>query len=410
VPTNEKGCLQKNFSGQESGLYIHIPWCRQICHYCDFAKTANHSQELRGKFLATLESHAASWLEWNTEQGGANFSSVFFGGGTPSVYLDEYYSLMSLIGTHAGSAAEMTLEANPDDITRESLKIWRRLGFNRISIGVQTFDELGLKAMHRVHSKNQALQAVELALNIFPSVNIDLIYGWQGQNNYSWISDLNTSLRLQVPHLSLYNLTYEPRTVIGRMAARGRLEQPDDSMLETYYKIACEQLAAAGFLHEEVSNWCKPNHSCAHNWLYWSDKQYIGVGPGAHGYIPSLGAFGLRYAYPRNERMFSEKILSKRQTTSTRMLPVQDVEVEDDRSMSSWIVETIGSSLRTNRGVDLELIARKSGRPFRLVQKIQEGVDSGALRIAGDGSRLFAAPSEWFREQYWALATISAFD
>jgi len=408
---------RKNYSAEvppaqdaRLGLYLHIPWCRQICHYCDFAKTANHSFALRHNFLTSLKGHVATWIEWNEARSGSKFSSVFFGGGTPSIYTHEYAELMSLILKHSQVDAEVTLEANPDDITIESLKSWRSLGFNRISLGVQTFDETGLKAMHRVHSKDQAIRAAELALNFFPSVNIDLIYGWHGQTPSSWQLDLQTAVALGIPHLSLYNLTYEPRTVIGRMAARGRLEPADDVSLESYYQIARAALAAAGFLHEEVSNWCKPNHSCAHNWLYWTDQSYIGVGPGAHGYIAEDLGYGLRYAYGRNERSFSDRVTHARNTFAPGFFPIDDVVLEHDRSISSWIIEVIGSSLRTDRGVDLALITKKSGRVFRAGSKITAGLETGALKISEDGRIISATPAEWFREHYWALALIDAFE
>ena len=392
------------------GLYLHIPWCRQICHYCDFAKTANHSPELRQKFLDTLFTHTEAWLSWYREKDRSGLSSVFLGGGTPSLYTTEYESLIDMITAHCQPGAEITLEANPDDITLESLNVWRTLGFNRISLGVQSFDPLGLKAMHRIHSKDQAIKAVDLALQIFPTVNIDLIYGWQGQTTLSWGEDLRTAVTLGVPHLSFYNLTYEPRTVIGRMAARGKIDPADDKSLEAYYQLACAYLAASGFVHEEVSNWSKPGHSCSHNWLYWSDKPYLGVGPGAHGYFPEEDGIGIRYAYDRNERLFTNSTSAIPQCSNGNPLPVPDVVIEDDRSVDSWIIEAIGSSLRTERGVDLAYITKKSGKPFRIEKKLEAGINSGALILTENGQRLIATPSEWFREHYWALAVISGFE
>jgi oxygen-independent coproporphyrinogen-3 oxidase len=402
--------VQINALNERSGLYLHIPWCRQICHYCDFAKTANHSPELRLKFLDTLYLQTNAWLTWYREKDSSGLSSVFFGGGTPSLYTSEYESLMTLVRAHSKSHAEITLEANPDDITIESLKVWRGLGFNRISLGVQSFDPLGLKAMHRIHSKDQAIKAVEMALSIFPTVNIDLIYGWQTQTISSWEEDLKTAVNLNVPHLSLYNLTYEPRTVIGRMAARGKIEPADDKSLEFYYLIACAHLAKAGFIHEEVSNWSKPGHSCSHNWLYWSDRPYLGVGPGAHGYLPQDDGIGIRYAYDRNERSFTSSSSSVSQLVNPSVLPVAGIVIEDDRSIESWIIEAIGSSLRTERGVDLAYISRKSGKPFKIGKKLEAGISSGALKLIENEQRLIASPNEWFREHYWALAVIAGFE
>ncbi len=410
MPEKNEVNLDTRLMGPKLGLYLHIPWCKQICHYCDFAKTANHNIVLREKFLHSLESHLSSWINWNSKNGGPDFSSVFFGGGTPSVYNSEYADVLSLILRRCQKNAEVTLEANPDDITTESLRIWRDLGFNRISIGVQTFDDLGLKAMHRVHSKDQALVAVETALKVFPTVNIDLIYGWQGQTASSWQKDLKTALSLDVPHLSLYNLTYEPRTVIGRMAARGRLEPADELSLEAYYRVACDYLAGEGFLHEEVSNWCKPNHSCAHNWLYWSDQSYIGVGPGAHGYLSDANGIGTRYAYARNERAFIDMNVERTAGIDSRALPISEVVIEEDRTVMSWIIEVIGSSLRTERGVDLAMISEKSRLPFRFTNKLEAGLKSGALKMSDDNRRIVSTSSEWFREHYWALAIIAGFE
>lgn len=332
---------------------------------------------------------------------------MFFGGGTPSIYTTEYETIFSLIRPALLPDAEVSLEANPDDISLSSLKIWRELGFNRISLGVQTFDPVGLKAMHRVHSSGEARTAIDAALAVFPTVNIDLIYGWLNQTSASWQDDLSTATTLGIPHLSLYNLTYEPRTVIGRMAARGKINPADDERLESYYTQARHVLGAAGFDHEEVSNWSKPGHSCAHNWLYWSDRSYVGIGPGAHGYVESQSEPGVRYAYNRNERLF--KPLEQREA-SGNFLPISEgIEIESDRTIESWMIETVSSSLRTSRGVHLRRIEQKIGRNFSAITKLNDGIQSGQLSISPCGSYLYASPAEWFRENYWALAVIESF-
>lgn len=397
----------KNLSSSGTGLYFHIPWCRQVCHYCDFAKTANHSDELRRHFITALESQTRTWLRWKETVGLQAFSSVFFGGGTPSIYTSEYEGIMSLVKTHLQPGAEITLEANPDDVSLTSLKVWRDLGFNRISLGVQTFNLTGLQTMHRVHSAHEAIQAIEAALTIFPTLNIDLIYGWLNQSEANWSDDLNLATALGVPHLSLYNLTYEPRTVIGRMAARGKITPADDERLENYYTMARQILGAAGFEHEEVSNWSRSGHSCSHNWLYWSDRSYIGIGPGAHGYIEGPTDIGSRYAYSRNERLFKPVDVAANHDCT---IPISEgTELESDRTMESWIIECVSASLRTNRGVDLRYIERKSGRKFTPIAKVTEALGRGLLHLSPCGGFLFATPAEWFRENFWALAVIEGF-
>jgi oxygen-independent coproporphyrinogen-3 oxidase len=388
-----------------TGLYFHIPWCRQVCHYCDFAKTANHDENRRRDFLDHLVAHTRVWLDWYGRQGLPAFSSVFFGGGTPSIYGPEYQSLFAVMRPFLTSDAEVTLEANPDDITPDRLSTWQQVGVNRLSIGVQTFEAAGLTRMHRVHSGEEALAAIAAARQVFSRVNIDLIYGWDGQTEADWQRDLQTAIRAGVPHLSLYNLTYEPRTVIGRRAARGRIIPADEERLEGFYSTARSLLGAAGFDHEEVSNWSRPGHSCRHNWLYWSGGLYLGIGPGAHGYLPAADGIGVRYAYPRNERQFAAPL----DEGGRAGLPLGGLEVEEDRTMDSWIVEMVGASLRTVRGVDLHGIAKNSGRSFTPGAVLTEGLIHGQVRLSSDKRFLTADPGEWFREQYWALAVIDSF-
>lgn len=359
--------------------------------------------------MTHLVAHTERWLAWHKGRGLPAFDSVFFGGGTPSIYGEEYRPLFAAFAPSLAADAEITLEANPDDIDEQTLNAWRDLGVNRLSLGVQTFSAHGLTQMHRVHTAQEAVDAITEARKVFPNTNVDLIYGWDGQTADDWEHDLKIVADLGVPHLSLYNLTYEPRTVIGRRAARGRIVPADDERLERFYEVARNQLAEHHFAHEEVSNWSLPGYSCRHNWVYWTGGLYIGIGPGAHGFIPDEHGIGLRYAYPRNERAFS---LPNDAELPDDLAPLQTVfgcEQETGRDMDAWIIEMVGSSLRTSRGVDIAAIEMTSGRRFSPNAVITEGIQHGQLRRSSSGRFLVALPAEWFREQYWALAVIESF-
>lgn len=360
-----------------------------------------------------LTAHAKGWLEWRYPGGSSGqpsaqrpLVSVFFGGGTPSVYGREYEQIFAAFRPYLQPDAEISLEANPDDITRDALRVWRDLGFNRISIGIQTFAPAGLIAMNRVHDTRRARAAIEMALEEFPKVNADLIYGWDGQTDQNWLEDLRIVTAAGVGHLSLYNLTYELRTVTGRRAARGLIEPAADERLEYYYETARSVLANSGYEHEEVSNWSKPGHSCRHNWLYWSGEGYLGVGPGAHGYIPESRGIGIRYAYPRNDRLFGQLSAS---CTQTHVFPDHfGVVRETDRTVESWVIEMISSSLRTFRGVDLQTIRDTTGRELKPTPALAAGLDRGLLMRSPCGRWLTARPAEWFREHFWALNIIDS--
>lgn len=411
------------------GFYAHIPYCRALCHYCDFAKTANFGERETQAFLQRMEEHTRLWLRWAEEAGHlerpgpgapqAGFSSVFFGGGTPSLFANEYEGLLGVLTPWLLPGAEVSLEANPDDITGQVLTVWRNLGFNRLSLGVQTFAERGLKAMQRIHDAGQAKRAIQAALEAFPSLNIDLIYGWPGQTRDDFVRDLNQALALGVPHLSLYTLTYESRTPIGRAAQRGLLKPHSDDQLAAFYEDACGTLAEAGYVHEEVSNWSRPGASCRHNWLYWDDAPFIGVGPGAHGYLPSAEPQGIRYAYPRSDRVFLKgQTPESRASMADSLAPHAElarrfgIEIEPDRDLDIWLIEYVGASLRTRRGTDLTRMEQRLNRSFTPTPLLREAFDRGLCRIGGNeacGQRLVFVPAEWFREVAWAVEVLGSF-
>lgn len=386
---------------RDIGLYVHVPFCSAICHYCDFAKTANFDSSTVEKYFTHLHQQLVVWL--SSLPPGTKFKSIFFGGGTPGLFAREYAPLFTLLAPFMEATTEVSLEANPNDVTSAQIASWRALGFNRLSLGVQTFAAAGLKFLTRDHDATQARQAVELALLDFPSVNLDLIYGWQGQTAESWRQDLSIALQMGVPHLSLYTLTYEPRTVIGRRQTRGVVTAAADENLADSYEVACAQLAATGYVHDEVSNWARPGHTCEHNWLYWRDGHFIGVGAGAHGYVPGADGLGVRYAYPRSVQGFLATTLAASGGAADVLAQTSSLELQD-RSIDAWIAEYVGSSLRTRMGTDLMHIRECTRRILQPNAVLREGIQRGLVLF--DGATLRLTPGEWFRETAWSVELI----
>lgn len=382
------------------GLYVHIPFCSAICHYCDFAKTANYSDDHVVQYFVHLERQLIEWKRFLSPM--QKFSSVFFGGGTPGLFTHQYDRLMTLIRDMSSSGAEISLEANPDNVTDDAVSIWRGLGFNRLSIGVQTFDPRGLKDLTRTHSARGAIEALELAAKYFPKSNGDLIYGWAGQDASSWVSDLRQLVSTGVNHISLYSLTYEGQTPFARAERRGVRTQEQDDVLAQYYELACEILADAGFNHEEVSNWSKPGASCDHNWLYWRGHHYVGVGAGAHGFVDDQSAIGLRYSYPSNFRDLTRRNNAgslDHLDKAMDLVKTLGAQIEALRDLESWKLEYVGCGLRCKDGIDLVPLMQR-GFVFKPNSKVQRAFSEGLMAL--HANRLSLVNSEWFRETSWA--------
>lgn len=266
------------------GLYIHWPYCARICPYCDFnvyaAKARDPSPLLRA-IAEDLRAHRSGLPDHPA------FETIFFGGGTPSLLAaDQIAHLVQTARETFGLTAEseISLEANPNDILGADLSGWRAAGVNRLSIGVQSFDDKALQFLGRDHDAVSAMRAIELALTIFPSVSIDLIYARPGQTLKEWKSELTRALSLGAHHLSLYELTIEQRTAFGKAAERGELiPMPDDAQADLF-EITQDVTTAGGFPAYEVSNHAAaPRHQSRHNMIYWQSGDWIGIGPGAHG-------------------------------------------------------------------------------------------------------------------------------
>lgn len=400
----------------KTGLYFHIPYCKMMCHYCDFAKTANWNEAKTTEFFSALIAHTEAWLELLRNQGlKPEFHSVNFGGGTPSLFTDQYKALLNLIKPYLSPECEISLEANPDDITEDSLSFWKNAGFNRMSIGVQSFQDEGLSFLKRTHSGQQAQSAIKLAGNYFKQLNADLIYSWPGQNINQWKSDLQECLKLPVTHLSLYNLTFAPGTPIGRAYAKGKIKEQNEILQNTFYQYARQLLKEKAWIHDEVSNWSlNDSHSCKHNWIYWQGDSYLGIGPGAHGYLPLGGPEGLRYFYASNELNFRkntgpiyQKLAKNIFESSPNHSKDHLIHVEKDRTPDSWLLEYIGCGLRSRKGINLKLIQNKTNQSFTPSSQVKEAIEKNI--IMSQSGQIYLSEDEWFRETAWSFALSECF-
>ena len=266
-----------------AGIYLHIPFCRKRCHYCDFFKSTDLSQKARllEGLRKELESRA---YELSSEE----INTIYLGGGTPSVLLiDELKDLLQTIRQSylVSPEAEITMEANPDDLNQAILTVLREIGFNRLSMGVQSFSESDLKLMNRRHGVMQAIQSVKWAKKAgFSNISIDLIYGLPNQTIEEWERNVRIAVELDVQHISAYNLTYHEGTVFYDRLKKGMLKELPDELSLQQFEMLIRILKEAGFEHYEISNFCKPGLYSLHNSSYWKSKKYLGIGPSAHSF------------------------------------------------------------------------------------------------------------------------------
>lgn len=266
-----------------AGLYFHIPFCKQACHYCDFHFSTNLSlaTDMTKAMKAEVDLRT-DFLE------GHPLKTVYFGGGTPSILSNDLLSeLMGHVSDRfgLGHVSEVTCEANPDDLTEKKLNELRHLGFNRLSIGIQTFNNKLLNYLNRVHTAEEAGRCVSLAKESgFENISIDLIYAIPGQSIDDWLNDIRRAMELEPQHISSYALTIEEKTVFGRWTKKGSMHAPDETVAAKHFEILVEELAKHGFTQYEVSNFSKPGFESKHNSSYWKGVPYLGIGPSAHSY------------------------------------------------------------------------------------------------------------------------------
>lgn len=266
-----------------AGIYFHIPFCKQACHYCDF----HFSTSLKNK-VGLLEAIRREISLRQEYLGTKNLGTVYFGGGTPSMLLNgEILEIFSEISHYflIDKDAEITLEANPDDLTLEKLKELADTPINRLSIGIQSFREKDLKFLNRIHTSNDAVESVKNAQRAgFKNITIDLIYGIQSLSNDQWKENIQRALELDVQHISCYSLTIEPKTALAAFIKKGEARPIDPQKGAEQFVILMEEMRKNNFIHYEISNFCKEGFYSKHNSNYWKGEKYLGLGPSAHSF------------------------------------------------------------------------------------------------------------------------------
>ena len=339
-----------------AGLYVHIPFCKRRCLYCDFFSTT--FLERQEEYIRALIKEIAA----RKNEAGEPIRTIYIGGGTPSTLPAEYIQrILDTIGT--AEAEEITMELNPGDASPAYLQAIRAAGINRLSIGIQSFKDNLLSLIGRRHTAQQAIDAVRMAQETgFDNISIDLIYALPTQTMDQWRQDIETALTLHIQHLSSYGLMYEPGTALTRMRDRNEIEPIDEETENAMYDTLCERLQERGFVHYEVSNFALPGYEAKHNSSYWDGTPYIGVGAGAHSYIGSVRSWN-----PDDLDAYIRGILSGTLVRESETL------TDTDRYN-----ERIMLGLRTNRG-----IAEPLSNHSRSV--IESKMQQGLLRKTDDG-------------------------
>jgi len=325
-----------------SGIYIHIPFCKQACHYCDFhfSTSLKKKEELVEALLVELK--------LREKENVGKVETIYFGGGTPSLLslaeintiLEEVFALYPVVEN-----PEITLEANPDDLTEEVILNLAASRVNRLSIGVQSFFEEDLKLMNRAHNAEEALTSIKLATQYFDNISIDLIYGIPDMSNDRWRENLTIALGLGVPHISTYALTVEPKTALKKMIETGKVKPVEEDLAKSHFEILITTLEEAGFINYEFSNFGKPGYFSKNNTAYWLGKPYLGIGPSAHSFNGEHRSWNIS-----NNTKYIKSILDKELPSQVEELSVVD-----------RYNEYVMTRLRTQFGVNLEEIENLFG-------------------------------------------------
>jgi oxygen-independent coproporphyrinogen-3 oxidase len=352
-----------------SGIYIHIPFCKQACHYCDF----HFSTSMKKKDEMVLALAKELQLRKDEFQYDAEFpciETIYFGGGTPSVLnVEDIKLLIDTVRQNypVSQNPEITLEANPDDLSEENLKAFAAIGINRLSIGIQSFFEEDLKLMHRAHDSVQAKKCLEFATRYFDNISLDLIYGIPGMTNERWQQNIETALSFGIPHISSYALTVEPKTALNKLIQTGKVEAPKDEVAQEHFMILVETLEANGLVHYELSNFGKENYFSQNNSAYWLGKKFLGIGPSAHSYDGVSRSWNVA-----NNALYLKAIQKGELPREVELLSQEDL-----------YNEYIMTGLRTIWGVSLIRIEQEFGTDYLnyLKQQSQKFIHDGLLII-----------------------------
>ena len=292
-------------AGPPRALYVHFPFCAHRCHYCDFSVTRAVAPPVT-RWVSAIERELAWWFERGGWDPGTVLDSIFVGGGTPSLMgatgMEELGERIAAWYRIDPDRTEWTAEANPASFAAELGRRWRATGVNRLSLGVQAFDDAVLGWLGRLHDRRRATRAVRAARRVgFDRVSLDLLFGLPPDVARDLAAEVEAAVALDVSHLSLYGLTVEPRTPLAEWIRLGRVRRPEEDRYAAEYRLLSHRLRSAGYDHYEVSNFARPGAQCRHNWSYWKRTSYLAVGPSAHGFLPPIRSWNV-FRWDRYER------------------------------------------------------------------------------------------------------------
>lgn len=350
-----------------AGLYIHIPFCKQACHYCDF----HFSTSLKKK--SELVNALCKEMVLRKEEIPGPLQTIYFGGGTPSLLdAEDLQQIFKTIDDHfvVVETPEITLEANPDDLTEAKLKMLAASRINRLSIGVQSFFEEDLKLMNRAHNATEALRCLQLAKQYFDNISIDLIYGMPDMSDARWQENLDQAIALDIPHISSYALTVEPNTALQKFIEKGVVKPVDDAVAQKHFEILLAHMEKAGFENYEFSNFGKPGYFSQNNTAYWTGKPYLGIGPSAHSFDGNTRSWNINNNPKYIKAIAADSLPIERETLST----------------TDKYNEYVMTGLRTIWGVSLEKIEKDFGLKFRtyVLQQAQKHIEEHLLFLDDD--------------------------
>lgn len=344
-----------------AGIYIHIPFCKQACHYCNFHFST--SLRRRNELVAALLKETALQKNYFQQE---PVETIYFGGGTPSLLniedlklqIEKIYQLYTV-----NKNAEITLEANPDDIDEEKLTGWKSAGINRLSIGIQSFFDDDLQWMNRAHNEQQAIDNLQLAKKFFNNITIDLIYGTPLLTNENWKKNVDAAISLNIPHLSCYALTVEPKTPLYKKIQENRSEDINPDKQSEQFLLLMQWMEDAGYEHYEISNFAKKDYRSRHNSAYWKGNKYLGLGPSAHSYDGKSRQWNIS-----NNNIYIDVVQKEG-------LPFEKEELTPVQQMNEYIM----TSLRTSEGLNLG--KTESEYREKLIINSKKYIDNGFMKM-----------------------------
>ncbi|MBA4139208.1 MAG: radical SAM family heme chaperone HemW [Segetibacter sp.] len=348
-----------------AGIYIHIPFCRKACHYCNFHfSTSTHLQK---DFVTALLKEIELQQNYLSEP----VSTIYLGGGTPSLLPSgDIESIIQLLNKTflIEQDAEVTLEANPDDISSNQLSDWKTIGINRLSIGIQSFFEDDLTWMNRAHNAQQTANGIILAQHAgFNNLSVDLIYGTPTLTDANWKHNVEKVIELGIPHLSCYALTVEPKTALEKMIAQKKIANVESEKQAIHFEMLMQWMTEAGYEHYEISNFCKPGYRSKHNSSYWQAKPYLGLGPSAHSFNGNSRQWNIA-----NNAIYIQSLYKS-------VIPFEIETLTADQQFNEYIM----TSLRTMEGISLQKVTNKFGelRTQELLKSAQSNIQHRTLKL-----------------------------